>query len=89
MVSILLGGLSTRAQWEDVKNFFKEEDTERYNVYLAQSLDMIWSKAVWVERDSENLEVWLNENGYGNAEGTYAQGKYFELFAMNQRIDFY
>jgi aminopeptidase 2 len=70
MISILLGGLSTRAQWEDVKNFFKEKDTEHYNVYLAQSLDMILSKAVWVERDSENVEVWLNENGYGNTEVT-------------------
>jgi len=70
MISILLGGLGTRVQWEDVKNFFKEKDTERYNVYLAQSLDMILSKAVWVERDSENVEVWLNENGYEITEGT-------------------
>ncbi|PMD12495.1 aminopeptidase-like protein [Hyaloscypha hepaticicola] len=72
LVSVLLGGLSTRAQWEDVKNFFKEKDTERYNVYLAQFLDMILSKAIWVERDSDDVEVWLNDNGYGNTEVTWA-----------------
>lgn len=70
LVSILLGGLSTRAQWEDVTNFFKEKDTDFYNVYLAQSLDMILSKFLWVERDSGDVEVSLNENGYRNTEAT-------------------
>jgi aminopeptidase 2 len=72
MVSVLLGGLSTRAQWEDVKNFFQGKDTERYNVYLAQCLDMILSKAIWVERDREDLEAWLNTNGYGETKETQA-----------------
>lgn len=68
IVSIMLGGLSTRAQWEDVKGFFEGKDTENYNVYLAQCLDTILAKAVWVERDREDVEVWLRENGYTKSE---------------------
>jgi aminopeptidase 2 len=64
LVSIMLGQLSTRDQWEDVKTFFTERDTKNYNVYLAQCLDMILSKAVWVERDREDVEKWLTANGY-------------------------
>jgi aminopeptidase 2 len=68
IVSIMLGQLSTREQWEDVKAFFEGRDTKSYNVYLAQCLDMILSTAVWVERDREDVEKWLTANGYTKDE---------------------
>ncbi|KAN0092483.1 lysine aminopeptidase ApsA [Hyaloscypha variabilis] len=64
MIKVILGGLGTREHWEDVKSFFDGKDTENYNVYLAQSLDTILAKAVWVERDRKDVAEWLKENGY-------------------------
>ncbi len=64
MIKVILGGLGTREHWEDVKNFFEGKDTENYNVYLAQSLDTILAKAVWVERDRKDVAEWLKENWY-------------------------
>lgn len=64
LITIILGGLSTRAQWEDVKSFFEEKDTETYNVLLEQGLDSILTKARWLERDGVDVEEWLKANGY-------------------------
>jgi len=68
ILNITLEGLSTREQWEDVKIFFEGKDTESYNVYLAQSLDTILAKAVWVERDRNDVSQWLKANGYAKID---------------------
>lgn len=33
-------------------------------MYLAQSLEMILTRAKWVERDSDDVKLWLEKKGY-------------------------
>ena len=67
IVNLTLAGLGTREQYNDVKSFFEGKDTESYNTYLAQGLDTILAKAVWVERDRDDVGQWLKENGFTKA----------------------
>lgn len=68
----LLGGvlqmtassLCTEEQAQDVEDFFKDKDNKGYDMSLAQSLDAIRSKALWVKRDAADVEQWLQANGY-------------------------
>ena len=39
-------------------------------MYLAQCLDTILAKSVWVERDRDDVANWLKENGYAKSEKT-------------------
>ncbi|KAE8452625.1 hypothetical protein EG329_013884 [Mollisiaceae sp. DMI_Dod_QoI] len=64
LVQIVTSGLSTEEQYEDVKSFFEKRNTEAYDKYLAQSLNMILAKAKWVERGREDMVSWLKDNGY-------------------------
>lgn len=57
-------GLSTKEQWNDVRQSFAGKDTQSYDKYLAQALDTILAKANWVERDRDDVWQWLKDNGY-------------------------
>lgn len=36
-------------------------------MYLAQSLEMILTRSKWVERDRDDVKLWLKTNGYYKA----------------------
>ncbi|KUJ17086.1 uncharacterized protein LY89DRAFT_718765 [Mollisia scopiformis] len=64
LVQIVTASLATREQYEDVKGFFEDKNTESYDKYLAQCLNGILAKATWVERDGEDMKGWLKKNNY-------------------------
>ncbi|KIL68636.1 hypothetical protein M378DRAFT_71638 [Amanita muscaria Koide BX008] len=49
LVSLSFGGLSTRKDHDEVADFFKDKDTSKYSLTLAQTLDSIQSKAAFIE----------------------------------------
>ncbi|KAJ7276716.1 hypothetical protein C8J57DRAFT_1310192 [Mycena rebaudengoi] len=53
--------LSTQADYEDIKEFFKDNDTSRYSMALAQALDRIQTRIAFIERSVEDLSDWLTE----------------------------
>ncbi|RFU30932.1 hypothetical protein B7463_g5427, partial [Scytalidium lignicola] len=64
ILQFIVMGLSTREQYDDVKEFFEEKDTAEYDSYLAQGLNALLAKARWVERDRDDVRSWLKDNGY-------------------------
>ncbi|KAI9451358.1 ERAP1-like C-terminal domain-containing protein [Lactarius psammicola] len=42
--------------------FFKDKDTRKYNQALAQALDGISAKAVFIERSTPNIVTWLEKH---------------------------
>ncbi|KAF8633724.1 hypothetical protein AX17_004382 [Amanita inopinata Kibby_2008] len=61
LVSIAMSGFSTRQDYDEVAEFFKDKDTSKYNLSLAQVLDSIRARSAYIERSSEDLWEWLGE----------------------------
>jgi len=59
LVSSSFGSLSTQKDYGEVVEFFKDKDTSKYDLSLAQALDNIRSKAALIERSSGDLKEWL------------------------------
>ncbi|KAK9448238.1 peptidase family M1-domain-containing protein [Limtongia smithiae] len=59
LLQTVVSCLSTRAQYEDVKEFFQEKDQTMYGSYLSQSLNAVKAKFKWVERDRDDVKSWL------------------------------
>ena len=67
VVQICTSTFTKPAQIEEVNRFFKERSTKGFDQSLAQSLDSIRAKSLWLERDRTDVENWLKGNGYLNA----------------------
>ena len=44
--------------------FFKDRNTSKFSMSLAQGLDSIRSQTRWLERDAADVESWLRSNKY-------------------------
>lgn len=64
VVSICTSSFTHREQLKDIQDFFANKSTKGFDKALAQSCDAITAKAAWIERDSEDVKLWLKENGY-------------------------
>lgn len=49
LVQRTFSGLSTEKDYQEIVEFFKDKDTSKYNLALAQALDTIRAKIVWLE----------------------------------------
>ena len=57
-------GFTKEEQKKEVEAYFAKIDTKGFDQGLAQSLDVITSKANWSSRDYDVIAKWLGENGY-------------------------
>lgn len=64
VVSLSTNAFSKKEDEEKVKAFFAERDTKGFERALAQSLDAIRAKEMWLARDRSDVESWVKENGY-------------------------
>ncbi|KAK2794815.1 Aminopeptidase 2 mitochondrial [Onygenales sp. PD_10] len=68
VIQLSTGSLCTEAQLNDVETFFKNKDQKGFDRSLQQSLDSIRAKAGWLQRDRQDVETWVKDNGYISAE---------------------
>ncbi|KAJ7343676.1 leucyl aminopeptidase [Mycena albidolilacea] len=59
LVSISFGALSTKKDVESIEAFFKDKDTSKYNMALAQMLETIRTRVAYIERSFNDLNDWL------------------------------
>ncbi|KAG9123895.1 Aminopeptidase 2 mitochondrial [Ceratobasidium sp. 392] len=52
---------SSEADAQNVENFFKDKDTSKFNLALAQTLDSIRASDKWLNRSKEDVAQWLAE----------------------------
>ena len=64
VVSICTSGFTKQERIDDINRFFRDRDTKGFDQNLAQSLDVIRTKASWVGRDDQDVIDWLKANGY-------------------------
>ncbi|KAJ6455781.1 leucyl aminopeptidase [Mycena sanguinolenta] len=61
LVSISFGALSTKQDVESIEEFFKDKDTSKYNMALAQVLETIRTRIAYIERSYDDLNDWLRK----------------------------
>ncbi|KAJ6632131.1 leucyl aminopeptidase [Mycena sp. CBHHK59/15] len=61
LINACLGSLSNQADYDNVKEFFKDKDTSRYSMSLAKVLDIIQGRIAYIERSADDLSDWLNK----------------------------
>jgi len=44
--------------YEAIEAFYKDKDTSKYKLALAQALDSIRARAAYVQRSAEDLKGW-------------------------------
>lgn len=64
ILGLVLEGLNTSSQLEDVKTYFAGRDTRQYDQALAQKLERMETRVRWAERDAGNVTAWLKTHGY-------------------------
>lgn len=64
VVQICTSGFTSIKKIHEIEEFFKDRNTKGFDKGLAQSLETIKSKAGWIERDSKDVEKWLDDHGY-------------------------
>ncbi|TKA56352.1 hypothetical protein B0A49_12473 [Cryomyces minteri] len=64
VVTICTSSFTSKAQMDDIEQFFKQKSTKGFNQSLAQSFDAIRAKAGWLGRDRDDVEQWLKEKKY-------------------------
>ena len=64
LVQICTSSFTHKDQLEAVQKFYKERSTKGFDQSLSQALDSIRAKENWLERDSEDVKKWLEENKY-------------------------
>jgi len=70
VVQVCTSSFTKQEHIESIQTFFSTHSTKGFDQGLAQSLDSIRSKALWLERDRDDVSAWLKENGYiGKSEG--------------------
>ncbi|KIY68739.1 leucyl aminopeptidase [Cylindrobasidium torrendii FP15055 ss-10] len=64
--------LSTQKDYDDIKTFFADKDTSKYNLGLAQTLDTVRARIAYIDRSTEDLDSWLKEwKGKQNASARF------------------
>ncbi|KAJ7172678.1 leucyl aminopeptidase [Mycena filopes] len=53
--------LSTKADCDDMEAFFKDKDTAKYNMALAQTLETLRTRVAYIERSADDLNDWLKK----------------------------
>ncbi|CAE6452278.1 unnamed protein product [Rhizoctonia solani] len=61
LVKYSFDSFSTEQDAKDVEEFFKDKDSSKYNLALAQSLDSIRASAKWLERSRDDVAQWMAE----------------------------
>lgn len=64
IVQVSTTGFTKMEQYKEVEEFFKTKDTKGFDKGLAQSLEIIKSKANWIARDGDDVSKWLKDNSY-------------------------
>ncbi|KAJ3908537.1 leucyl aminopeptidase [Lentinula edodes] len=59
LVETTYGGLSTQKDLDEMNAFFKDKDTSKYHMGLAQSLDSIRARIAYIEHSSSDVRHWL------------------------------
>ncbi|KAF8934439.1 hypothetical protein BGZ47_010369 [Haplosporangium gracile] len=59
-----IGMFSSVEKYQEVQDFFANKDTSQCDRILANCLEGIRTRILWLERDREDVEVWLKTNGY-------------------------
>jgi aminopeptidase 2 len=65
MVSICTSNFTSEEALSSIEAFFKDKDNKGYDQALAQSLDVIRSKANWLARDRQDVKEWVEKNTKG------------------------
>ncbi|KAJ4001405.1 leucyl aminopeptidase [Lentinula boryana] len=60
------GGLSTQKDLDEMNAFFKDKDTSKYHMGLAQSLDSIRARIAYIKHSSSDVRHWLESWNKGN-----------------------
>ncbi|KAL5636049.1 hypothetical protein ACGC1H_004760 [Rhizoctonia solani] len=61
LVKYSFDSFSTEQDAKDVEEFFKNKDSSKYNLALAQTLDSIRANAKWLERSRDDVAQWMAE----------------------------
>ncbi|KAF8198244.1 leucyl aminopeptidase [Mycena galopus ATCC 62051] len=61
VVGACLRSLSTQEAHNDAEAFFKDKDTTRYSMVLAQALENIRARIAYIERSHDDLSAWLTK----------------------------
>lgn len=64
LVSYAFNSLTTDEDLADIDAFFKDKETEKYKLSLAQTRDAVMASASWLKRDQQDVEKWLKENQF-------------------------
>ncbi|KAI0730373.1 peptidase family M1-domain-containing protein [Fomitopsis betulina] len=59
IVAFCFRNLSSDKDYEDVAEFFKDKDTERFKMKLDQTLEGIQIRSAWVKRSTEDIKKWF------------------------------
>ncbi|KAF8682603.1 ERAP1-like C-terminal domain [Rhizoctonia solani] len=59
LVKYSFDSFSTEKDAKDVEEFFKDKDTSKYNLALAQTLDSIRASTKWLDRSRDDVAEWL------------------------------
>ncbi|KAJ3797238.1 leucyl aminopeptidase [Lentinula aff. detonsa] len=66
LVETTYGGLSTQKDLDEMNAFFKDKDTSKYHMGLAQSLDSIRARIAYIKHSSSDVRHWLESWNKGN-----------------------
>ena len=64
VVKIATSGFTSLDAKREIEQFFENKSTKSFDKNLAQSLDIITSKAQWVNKDRDVVISYLKEHGY-------------------------
>ena len=64
VVQICTSGFTKQEQIEEISAFFKQRSTKGFDQGLAQSLDSIRAKSLWLQRDRGDVEAWLKQHDF-------------------------
>jgi aminopeptidase 2 len=64
VVSICTSSFTHEDQAAEIRKFFADRKTKGFDQSLAQSLDAIKAKSIWVERDGADVKQWLEQGSY-------------------------
>ncbi|KAL7273583.1 Aminopeptidase 2 mitochondrial [Rhizina undulata] len=73
VVQTVTSGFTSEYSIQEIKGFFHDKDVKGFDKNLEQSLDNIMAKALWIKRDSADVENWLKAHGYFGEDKLDAQ----------------
>jgi len=64
LVSYAFNSLTTDEDLAKIDAFFKDKQTEKYKLSLAQTRDAVMASSAWLNRDQKDVESWLKANQF-------------------------